>query len=64
MKSLIKNSTNFFPLSQKLRKLGLRLGLLIQPERLVKIAIRNSFTFKKQVVPTLFDNFFISKKYN
>lgn len=53
-------NTNFFPLSQKLRKLGLRLGLLIQPERLVKIAIRNSFTFKKQVVPTLFDNFFIS----
>ncbi len=53
-------NTNFFPLSQKLRKLGVRLGLLIQPERLVKIAIRSSFTFRKQVVPTFFDNFFIS----
>lgn len=52
--------TNFFPLSQKLRKLGVGLGLLIKPERLVKIAIRDSFTFKKQVIPTSFDSFFIS----
>ena len=53
-------NTNFFALSQKLRKLALRLRLLIQPERLVKIAIKNSFAFRKQVVPTSFDNFFIS----
>ncbi|MCK9416201.1 MAG: SDR family NAD(P)-dependent oxidoreductase [Candidatus Dojkabacteria bacterium] len=52
--------TNFFPLSQRLRKLGVGLGLLIKPERLVKIAIRDSFTFKKQVIPTSFDSFFIS----
>lgn len=53
-------NTNFFPLSEKLRKLGVRLRLLIQPERLVKIAIKNSFAFRKQIVPTSFDNFFIS----
>jgi hypothetical protein len=53
-------NTNFFPLSEKLRKLGVGLRLLIQPKRLVKIAIRNSFAFRKQIVPTSFDNFFIS----
>ena len=53
-------NTNFFPLSQKLRILGVRLGLLITPERLVKIAIRSSFAFRKQTIPTPFDNFFIS----
>jgi uncharacterized protein len=52
--------TKFFPLSEKLRKIGVRLGLLIRPERLVKISIKSSFAFRKQIVPTFFDHFFIS----
>lgn len=51
--------TPFFKLPQRLRNLGLKLGLLIKPKQVAEIAIRKAFKFKKEVYPGVWDSLVI-----
>jgi len=51
--------TAFFKLPKRLRKIGLKWGLLIKPKQVAEIAIRKTFRFKKEVLPNHLDSLLI-----
>ena len=44
-------ATDLYGLAPRLQRLGVRLGVLMTPEKLVKVALRRMFRQRKQVIP-------------
>lgn len=51
-------NTNFFPLSENLRKTAIKWNIIISPERVAEKSIRKTFEFKKEIFLRFSDRFF------
>ena len=52
-------ATSLYNLDPKLLKLGVRIGVLMTPKRLVRKALRRLFKGKKQIIPGLINRIFV-----
>lgn len=52
-------ATNLYRLNPKYQKLGLRLGILMTPQKMVKKALKGTFRKKRQVIPGFANRLFI-----
>lgn len=52
-------ATDFYGLGRKLQRVGLRLGILISPDKVARIALRALFRHRRHVVPAWYNRLFI-----
>ena len=52
-------ATGLYRLSEKLKKIGIRAGIILTPEKLAKIALRGMFKRKKRVFPGFVNHLFV-----